>query len=546
MKFILSLTFSIFCALAFCCFTPAQEATSETTTGEKTLPVLPRQWLGVWRGEVKSEGLNGKVDTFQMELEIGEHSDPQRLKWKMTYDGSQGKSVRNYELVASDVTAGRYAIDEGNGINIATSKIGSAFYSNFSVGGQTLTTRYELLDEKPAILSFELVTAPSQPAITSQVENLEVVSLQPSTRQTARLKQVADITNATQSTQVTQDRRTDWEKLKTDTYRGKQDDIYFVNDRIGWYANGAGKIYKTTDGGTNWQKQLDQPGTYFRCLAFLDENHGYAGNIGPGYFPNVSDSSPLYETKDGGTTWQKVTTIEGPPVVGLCAMQVLREEYVNAGMLENRTRLIGVGRVGGPTAMIVSDDLGATWQQIDISKRAAMAFDVHFFNRREGFIAASTDADVANSHALILRTQDGGETWTKVYESSRPYELTWKISFPTRKVGYVTIQSYNPDPKIAERFVAKSIDGGESWKEVPLVTNAAVREFGIAFLNETTGWVGAMPHGFFTADGGDTWIKANIGNAVNKIRLIPGDQSGNKKTWAYAIGTEVHRLELPD
>lgn len=192
MKFILSLTFSIFCVLDCCCITLAQEATSETTTSDKMLTVLPRQWLGVWRGEVKSEGLNGKVDTFQMELEIGEHSDPQRLKWKMTYDGSQGKSVRNYELVASDVAAGRYAIDEGNGINIATSKIGSALYSNFSVGGQTLTTRYELLDEKPAVLSFELVTAPSQPAITSRVENLEVVSLQPSTRQTARLKQVAD------------------------------------------------------------------------------------------------------------------------------------------------------------------------------------------------------------------------------------------------------------------------------------------------------------------------------------------------------------------
>lgn len=527
------------CVLSCSCIALSQEATTD-----KSSPVLPRQWLGFWRGEVKSEGLHGKVDTFQMELEIGEHTDPQRLKWKMTYDGSQGKSVRNYELVASDVAAGKYAIDEGNGINIATSKIGSALYSNFSVGGQTLTTRYELLDEKPAVLSFELVTAPSQPAITSRVENIEVVSLQPSTRQTARLKRVADDT--TPSAQVKQDRRTVWEKLKTEPYRGKQDDIYFVNDRIGWYANGAGKIYKTTDGGDTWQKQFDQPGTYFRCLAFLDENHGYAGNIGPGYFPNVNDTCPLYETKDGGTTWQKVTTIEGPSIVGLCALQVLREEIVNAGKLENRTRLIGVGRVGGPTAMIVSDDLGATWQQIDISKQAAMAFDVHFFNRREGFIAASTDADVANSHALILRTQDGGETWTKVYESSRPYELTWKISFPTRKVGYVTIQSYNPDPKIAERFVAKSIDGGQSWQEVPLVTNAAVREFGIAFLNETTGWVGAMPHGFFTADGGDTWIKANIGNAVNKIRLVPGDQSGNKKMRAYAIGTEVHRLELLD
>ena len=534
MKFVKILIFPTVWVLSLCSVVVAQEATSG-----KVSPALPRPWLGVWQGEVKSESTNGLVNTFQMELEIGGHTDPQRLKWKMTYDGGQGKSVRNYELVANDVAAGRYTIDEGNGVHIAASKIGSALYSNFSVGGQTLTTRYELLDEKPAVLSFELVTSPSESMKTSRIENLEVVSLEPTTRQTARLKQVSF---ASQSNPSTQDPRAVWEKLKTDSYRGKQDDIYFVNDRVGWYANGVGKIYKTTDGGTTWQKQLEQPGTYFRCLAFLDENHGYAGNIGPGYFPNVTDSCPLYETKDGGTTWQKVTSIEGPPVVGLCAIQVLREEFINAGKLEIRTRLIGVGRVGGPAAMIVSDDLGVTWQQVDIAKLASMAFDVHFFNRREGFIAACTDADVANSNALILRTQDGGESWTKAYVSSRPYELTWKISFPTRKVGYVTIQSYNPDPKIAERFVAKTLDGGETWKEIPLVTNAAVREFGIAFFNESTGWIGAMPHGFFTTDGGANWIKASMGNAVNKIRLVPGD----KKKWAYAIGSEVHRLEIPE
>ncbi len=328
--------------------------------------------------------------------------------------------------------------------------------------------------------------------------------------------------------------------MPTEPYRGKQDDIYFVNERVGWYANGAGKIYKTTDSGKSWQKQLDQPGTYFRCLAFLDENHGFAGNIGPGYFPNVSDPHPLYETKDGGATWQPISTIEGPPVVGLCALQVLREEFVNAGKLEVRTRLIGVGRVGGPVAMIVSDDLGATWQHITLPKRAAMAFDVHFFNRREGFIASATDDDVAESHALILRTQDGGATWQEVYQSNRPYEMTWKIAFPTSKVGYVTIQSYNPDPKVAERYVAKTIDGGQSWQELPLVTNAAVREFGIAFVDESTGWIGAMPHGFFTSDGGKNWIKAEIGNAVNKVRIVPSD---NKKL-LFGIGTEVRRLEI--
>lgn len=59
MKFILSLTFPIICALACSCVTLAQEATVD-----KMLSVLPRQWLGVWRGEVKSERHQRKSGYF--------------------------------------------------------------------------------------------------------------------------------------------------------------------------------------------------------------------------------------------------------------------------------------------------------------------------------------------------------------------------------------------------------------------------------------------------------------------------------------------------
>lgn len=33
----------------------------------------------------------------------------------------------------------------------------------------------------------------------------------------------------------------------------KQDDIYFVSENTGWYVNGYGKIFKTTDGGKSWK-----------------------------------------------------------------------------------------------------------------------------------------------------------------------------------------------------------------------------------------------------------------------------------------------------
>jgi photosystem II stability/assembly factor-like uncharacterized protein len=332
-----------------------------------------------------------------------------------------------------------------------------------------------------------------------------------------------------------------WTTFTTERYPGKQDDVFFVSPQVGWYVNGAGKIFKSTDAGTSWTMQLHKPGTYFRCIAFVDEKLGFAGNIGPGYFPNVSDETPLYKTTDGGATWEAVTSIEGPKIVGLCAIEVVRYKYINAGNLAEKTRLVAAGRVGGPAAMIVSDDLGATWQQIAMPESAKMAFDVHFFDDKHGFIATATSDNVEESKALIIATDDGGKTWRDAYVGERPFELTWKMSFPTREVGYVTIQSYNPDPGASQRFVAKTTDGGKTWRELPLVDDAKVRQFGVAFVDEQRGFVGAMPGGFATTDGGATWQRVEFGNAVNKIRVLRDGEDAV----LHAIGVSVATTRVP-
>ena len=331
-----------------------------------------------------------------------------------------------------------------------------------------------------------------------------------------------------------------WKRLPTEAYPGKQDDIFFVNEKVGWYGNGAGKVFRTQDGGDSWTKVWEKSGTFVRCLAFIDEKIGVLGNVGPGYFPGVTDAVPVYRTEDGGATWTPVTAIDGAPVVGLCAFDIVQVPFVNAGNLDHRPRIVGVGRVGGPAAYIWSDDLGKTWKQGKLPEIAAMGFDVKFLDEKRGFIASATSAEVSEAHALILMTEDGGATWEEVYQSRRPWELTWKLSFPDAETGYCTIQSYNPDTKASERVVAKTLDGGKTWFEQLLTDDHAVREFGIAFLDAETGWVGAMPHGFVTADGGESWHPVNFGNAVNKIRLLKSEAG----VTGFAIGTQVHRLQL--
>ncbi len=328
---------------------------------------------------------------------------------------------------------------------------------------------------------------------------------------------------------------TGWKKLKTDYYPGKQDDITFINENIGWYVNGYGNIYHTRNGGETWEKQLEKKGTFFRCIAFVDSLVGFAGTVGTDYFPNVTDTIPLYGTKDGGKTWNPVP-YSGPYVKGLCAIDLVKEQYINHGKTDYKIHLYAVGRVGSPANIMVSHDGGITWTSNRMNEDCKMLFDIKMFDKNNGIVCAASVEQVDRSNAVILKTADGGKTWKKVYQSARPFETTWKASFPTEKTGYVTIQSYNPDPTVKQQRIAKTTDGGNTWQEINLVDDAGARQFGIGFIDGYRGFVGTMNSGYETKDGGKTWLPVNLGKACNKIRIY---KDNNGKVYGYAIGVDV-------
>ncbi len=329
-----------------------------------------------------------------------------------------------------------------------------------------------------------------------------------------------------------------WTKLSTEPYRGKQDDICFVDEQHGWYINGFGKIYRTNDRGDTWQLQLEQKGTFFRCIAFLDTLTGFAGTVGTDYFPNVTDTIPLYKTVDGGKTWVPCP-YAGPYVKGLCAIDVVKEQIVNHGEIGYKYHVFAVGRVGSPANMLVSHDNGNTFTSHDMSAYGSMLFDLKMFDKKEGFACSASSDDMEQNHARVLYTRDGGNTWEAVYESKRSYEITWKCFFPSRKVGYVTIQHYNPDTTFTQQRIIKTTDGGKTWQEINLCNDYKARPFGVGFIDEKTGFVGTMNSGYKTADGGATWEKVDLGVACNKIRI---QRNPSGKVYGYAIGVNVFRM----
>lgn len=329
----------------------------------------------------------------------------------------------------------------------------------------------------------------------------------------------------------------EWQTLSTESYKGKRDDISFVDMNTGWYGTGGGDLFRTIDGGATWQKISERPGTFIRALGFIDENTGFIGNIGTEYYPGVTDQTPLYRTDDGGVTWRPVETGE-LIIAGVCAIDILKTERIYQGTSKPRIVIHAAGRVGGPAQILRSLDEGQSWSVIDLSAQAGMILDVKFHSEFEGLVFASSSRELGETEGLILRTSDGGKTWKEVYRSGRSGELIWKASFPSRYTGYATVQSYDRDNPIQR--IVKTVDGGRSWEELILTESVDARQFGIGFVDTNTGFVGTLAGGFMTDDGGRTWSSAPLAKAANNFSLVKGDQGAA----LFAIGTEVQRLDL--
>ena len=293
-----------------------------------------------------------------------------------------------------------------------------------------------------------------------------------------------------------------WRPLSSSPREGFYEDIWFINPSTGWVVNTDGRIFKTTDGGESWQKQLDI-NVGLRSVGFADSLRGWAGTL--------TNSKILYMTTNGGVTWNQVQNIPDPAPEGICGIWVVNESVV-----------YGCGRYDRPARIIKSINRGISWTSIDISEYATTLIDCYFFSPDSGFVVGGVGPTptsfLSDLNAVILFTSDGGNTWETRYRTNRTNEWCWKISFPTSNVGYVSIEGSD--------FFLKTTDGGITWQEKRL-TNNLTRQQGVGFITNTLGWIGGDKT-FETTDGGDTWDiatfairKSEIPQAI--IAIIPNN-----------------------
>lgn len=302
------------------------------------------------------------------------------------------------------------------------------------------------------------------------------------------------------------------------THRERHNDIWMLNDSIGWIVNGSGDVYKTHNGGMEWKLIFQKEYTHFRSVLFVDSLRGFAGNIGTDVTAGALDTIPLYQSNDGGYSWTPVQ-IQGKTVKGLCNFYQYNDKVI-----------FGTGRMGGGGFFIKTTDGGKTWNAWDFSNQIGLAIDCFFTSEQEGFIFGGTDSLVRNSKPAIWKTQNGGKKWKKIYEQASTTSATcWKVHFPTPNIGYVSVL----DHKNNATFI-KTIDAGHTWTTHSLA-NTHYASKGVFFINEQQGWIGGDKdkNTLYTQDGGNTWATDSIlGTSINRFRQT--------KKRILAIGNRIY------
>jgi photosystem II stability/assembly factor-like uncharacterized protein len=163
-----------------------------------------------------------------------------------------------------------------------------------------------------------------------------------------------------------------------------------MTDSLNGWLNNESQIFRTIDGGENWELVNFDSSLMFGKVEFHDKLNGVIYNVMDYSLPS-SRSKSIFSTTDGGITWNNFPDTINQEF----------DSFYDVKFSDN-SKLWGVNSRG----LWLSTDFGKSWS-MRYSRHIYSDKAIYFLNHQNGFV-------VLNSHEII-RTRDGGITWEYYY-----------------------------------------------------------------------------------------------------------------------------------
>jgi len=215
--------------------------------------------------------------------------------------------------------------------------------------------------------------------------------------------------------------------------------IDFINDSVGWVVgttnDSSGSyaiILKTSNGDYNWSVQKQIFNIWLGSIYAIDENNLYA-----------SGNNKIYKTSDGGSHWVDVS----PNIIDV---------YYNSLWFQHPDSGVVVGGyfdgIVNRGIILKTTNGGIAWEQ-NLANEFNYINDLQFLDSKTAYFRASSD-----TVNFFCKTEDQFETWSIKSQSSY-----WINSY--RCLDGSTVYAAFSDG-ITQNNIKKSIDDGVTWQDV--------------------------------------------------------------------------------
>jgi photosystem II stability/assembly factor-like uncharacterized protein len=256
-------------------------------------------------------------------------------------------------------------------------------------------------------------------------------------------------------------------------------------------------VYKTTDGGENWQRMGLQDTERIARIIVDPKNSDVVYVAATGRLWNANEERGLFKTTDGGKTWKKVLFVNADTGCANIAMDPQDSNIIYAAMWQFRRRPYDFNSGGPGSGLFRSNDGGATWKKLtkDLPEGDLGRIGVAVARSRPNRVYAVVEA----KHSALFRSDDMGETWTEMNSGanivSRPFYFA---------DVFVDPRDYNRIYK-PSTGLSVSDDGGKTFSGIAGAVHSDFHTMWINPANPEQMFIGCDGGVYTSEDRGTTW-----------------------------------------